>query len=116
MPTRNRAAIMLGRIGRKADKSVPVFIGFLTSRRSPKDPQQHAELLFSLKALTMLGPTAKDATPELIRLVKDAEWSAYVRAAAMEAWGSSAASLPSSALYTPVSVTMKSIGISCGCG
>jgi HEAT repeat protein len=85
LPTRTRAAILLGRIGRRAEKAVPAFVEFLKRKKEPKDKKQHAELMFSLKALTMLGPIAKAAAPELVRLVKDADWSVYVRGAAMEA-------------------------------
>jgi HEAT repeat protein len=85
LPTRIRAAVTMGRVGRRAEKSVPVFVEFLKQRAEPRDPNRHAELMFSLKALTMLGPTAKSATPELIRLVRNSDWTVYVRAAAMEA-------------------------------
>jgi HEAT repeat protein len=85
MPTRIQAAVALGRIGRPAEKAVPVFVEFLMRRKEPKDPKQHAELMFSLKALTMLGPAAKSATPELVRLARDSDWSVYVRGAALEA-------------------------------
>ena len=109
--TRTQAAILLGRIGRRAERAVPVFVEFLRRRKEPKggrrkaeggrrktdnrstlnsqlstfNSRRHAELMFSLKALTKLGPVAKSATPELVRLVKDADWSVYVRGAAMEA-------------------------------
>ena len=85
MSMRRRAAVTLGRIGRRAEKSVPLFIGYLRTMRDSKKPADRDVSRFSLKALTMLGRVAHTATDELIKMVQDLNQPVLQRAAAMEA-------------------------------
>lgn len=84
-PTRTTAAILLGRMGKTAASAVPVFRELLTSNRRSNHPFDIEVMHWSIRALALLGPVAKDATPELVAILEDPTRPFVLRAGCLEA-------------------------------
>lgn len=82
---RHRAAITLGRIGPPAQSAVPVFVELLQKHGTSSAPQDRAIVLFSLKALELLGPAAQEAAPLLLNIATNTQQPVTHRASALEA-------------------------------
>ncbi len=82
--SRRQAAVALGRIGEPAVNAVPVLTGLLSEEAADSG---ESTKLWTIKALSLFGPLAADATPELVRLLQDPSQPPLPRLAAVEALG-----------------------------
>lgn len=82
---RRRAAMLLGDVGRAADTSVPALTAVLKKHNTDDDQGDEEAMAIALKALMLLGPVAKEATPQLIAILENRYRSVPVRRAALEA-------------------------------
>lgn len=82
---RLRAAMVLGEVGRPAESSVPVLADVLKRLNVDESRPDETSLEIALKALMLLGPVAKEATPQLVAVLKNRYRSVPVRKAALEA-------------------------------
>uniref|UniRef100_A0A7C2PGY4 HEAT repeat domain-containing protein n=1 Tax=Schlesneria paludicola TaxID=360056 RepID=A0A7C2PGY4_9PLAN len=80
--TRRQAALTLGRMGLLAADAVPVMRRHLNDVGDPPDagPQ-----LWALKALALFGPVARDAAPDVARVLKSPSTPALSRLTAVDA-------------------------------
>jgi HEAT repeat protein len=80
--TRRQAALTLGRMGPLAADAVPMLRRHLDDVGDPPDagPQ-----LWALKALALFGPIAKDAAPDVARVLKSPATPALSRLTALDA-------------------------------
>jgi HEAT repeat protein len=80
--TRRQAALTLGRMGLLAADAVPVLRRQLDDVGDPPDagPQ-----LWALKALALFGPVARDAAPDVARVLKSPSTPALSRLTALDA-------------------------------
>lgn len=90
--TRRQAAFTLGRMGPAAAASVPMFRDLLTQGEQADEPD--SPRLWALKAIALLGPVARDATPEVIGILHEPATPALHRLAALEALAKIGATSP----------------------
>ena len=79
--TRRNAAIALGNIGEPARGAVPQLRQMIIA----KDERGAKEAQWAGKALSLMGPAARDAAPALARVVRDDECPLALRQLALEA-------------------------------
>jgi HEAT repeat protein len=80
--TRRQAALTLGRMGEAGRDAVPVLRGFLDDVGD--DPLTGPQL-WALKGLSLFGRVAKDAAPDLVRLLKSTDTPPLARLTAVDA-------------------------------
>ncbi len=88
--TRRQMGMTLGRMGKRAQKAVPVLIGIL-DEPGTKD---HSPRVWAGKSLSIFGPAAGEATPQLAAILKNAELPLAERQVALEALGLIGGCLP----------------------
>ncbi|MCA9079727.1 MAG: HEAT repeat domain-containing protein [Planctomycetaceae bacterium] len=79
--TRKQAALTLGRIGAPAVDAVPVL------RATLQESDSTTTRLWVLKSLTLMGPPAAPAAPDVAELVRDPRQLHLIRSAGLEALG-----------------------------
>lgn len=79
--TRRQAALTMGRMQELAAEAVPL----LTSNLAMGKDEDEQTLLWSIKALSLFGPVARDAAPALIGILQDEGRSAAQRQSALYA-------------------------------
>jgi HEAT repeat protein len=85
---RGTAAYYLGRIGPQAKCAVPVFLKALRAKAKPDDPTAKHIRDSVLYGLTLLGPVAKEAVPDLMVILLNYKLPYGERQRAAEALGS----------------------------
>lgn len=80
---RRQAALLLGRIGKPALTSLDALIGLLDEPGTGLD----APALWAIKALSLLGAQAREATPSLVKILRDTQRSHLERISSIEALG-----------------------------
>lgn len=84
-PTRTRAAILLGRMGKTAAAAVPAFRTLLAKYGRSNHPFDVEVTHWTIRGLATLGRESKAASPDLAKLVLDSKRPFVIRAACLEA-------------------------------
>ena len=82
--TRRQAALTLGRIGEPAQQAVPVLVELL---EESVDDSGASTQLWSIKALALFGPVAREATAAFIELLESETQPHLARLSTLEALG-----------------------------
>ncbi len=79
--TRRQAAVTLARIGKPAQRAIPLLMALARESSSTNDQSPQ---FWALKALSLFGPLARDAAPLAVEIVEDPQASQLTRLMSIE--------------------------------